>query len=100
MKLDRLSGEMEITVSLPASWESRSGRRTGPALPIRSAGPPQDFSRRLIILPALTWLARTHAADGRAAPRCHETISLAGSLALPTSARRPPGGEHGSYSRS
>ena len=63
-------------MSSPASWEPfRSSDRAG--APNRSAGPPQDFSRRLII-PPFTWLARTHAAA--AAGDAAVAISLAGSL--------------------
>ena len=63
-------------MSSPASWEPfRSSDRAG--APSRSAGPPQDFSRRLVI-PPFTWLARTHAAA--AAGDAAVAISLAGSL--------------------
>ncbi len=57
-------------MSSPASWE--------PLQPSdRMAGPPQDFSRRLVI-PPFTWLARTHAAA--AAGDAAVAVSLAGSL--------------------
>ncbi|HEX6786568.1 MAG TPA: hypothetical protein VF076_05190, partial [Acidimicrobiales bacterium] len=63
-------------MSSPASWEPfRSSDRAGAAN--RSVGPPQDFSRRLVI-PPFTWLARTHAAG--AAGDAAVAISLAGSL--------------------
>ncbi|HET9601317.1 MAG TPA: MFS transporter [Acidimicrobiales bacterium] len=57
-------------MSSSASWEPVSNAE-------RRAGPPREFSRRLVI-PPFTWLARTHAAA--AMGDASVAISLAGSL--------------------